>query len=731
LIDPLIVTIRDAYLNEVEAASADFMVSSTPAGGEDADVNPATAMSAANGQASTQLTLGSVPGAYAVEASGLKPDSSPLANSPIVFTANAVAPGRLVIDTGNNQSGEVTQLLSSPLKVQLLSNDVPPIAIPNEDITFAIQSGYPVGTIDPVLGSGTDTHIVTTDASGYAQTTLTLGDKTGTYTVTASRLGLSVDFTATATPAPSYKVELTGPSSDVRAGVISEAFIIEVKDEYDNLSPIANYITFGLSSTASGTVNFYSDSAGNNELVPAEITVNSPDSSVNFYYKNTSIDQDVDITAARIDGDALTDDSSSVQIDMLPGDLSYFVVGGSGLPMVAGSENRPITITAHDTEHNVKTDYTGDRNLVFYGAFPSPAPSNESPRCSDKNGTDVTFGTSTTLDFGAGVANSTLKLYNVEQTNVRAEEVGVTDSSSYTLDIQVQHNTPDHLKFAADLASPQEAGEHFAFPALEVKDIYDNVCDAQYGATGYNDTKDVIWTLSGESNGPLSGIDTYDANTVTFADGTSTTLLGVFLYRAQTTTITASIDDLPGIDVSSNAIIVEPKPLSQFVFSQQPGTVGPNITTQPFNPQPWVAIGDPYGNPCSGEADTQITLRPSLTQGFYTAVADGRGLNGILNKTTTDGEAQFTGVSYNYPEIIYLEASESVHGFAPTYSFAINVTTADESDMVAGSLVVSGAEVSSLATVDGGGADVFDFKITDGGIDSFGTAIKQIVIDSE
>ena len=111
------------------------------------------------------------------------------------FSASVVASGAvtlvattLEIVSGNNQSATEEEALANPLIVQVNDQNGDPFQ--GATVTFSVSPN------DATLGTTT----ATTDSDGRAQTTLTLGETVGNYTVTASVTDLTdVEFTATAT----------------------------------------------------------------------------------------------------------------------------------------------------------------------------------------------------------------------------------------------------------------------------------------------------------------------------------------------------------------------------------------------------------------------------------------------------------------------------------------------------------------------------------------------------
>ena len=84
LASPFVVTVTDATTNPVTGISVTFALSTVPAGATGQALSATSATTAANGQASTILTLGNAVGPYTVTAT-----SGTLSGSPVAFTATA------------------------------------------------------------------------------------------------------------------------------------------------------------------------------------------------------------------------------------------------------------------------------------------------------------------------------------------------------------------------------------------------------------------------------------------------------------------------------------------------------------------------------------------------------------------------------------------------------------------------------------------------------------------
>ena len=182
LASPLVVRVKDQNDDPMSGVSVAFSV--TPS----ATVSPSSATTGTNGQAQTQLTLGSTAGTYTVtaRASGI--------TQSVTFTATATTPvpqpraTTLEVVSGDGQSALVNQQLASPLVVRVKDQNDDPMS--GVSVAFSVT---PSATVSPSSA--------TTGTNGQAQTQLTLGSTAGTYTVTARASGItqSVTFTATAT----------------------------------------------------------------------------------------------------------------------------------------------------------------------------------------------------------------------------------------------------------------------------------------------------------------------------------------------------------------------------------------------------------------------------------------------------------------------------------------------------------------------------------------------------
>ena len=144
-------------------------------------VEPATALSDANGEAKTRWTLGANQNAHELLASvpGVEP---------ITITATGIVPSDLLVAQGNNQAAKAGAALPVQIVLRVVGNNNTPI--PGVPVTLQVTAGG--GSLNPASG--------VTNASGEITVRWTLGSQLGMQNVQASALNLApVILTATGT----------------------------------------------------------------------------------------------------------------------------------------------------------------------------------------------------------------------------------------------------------------------------------------------------------------------------------------------------------------------------------------------------------------------------------------------------------------------------------------------------------------------------------------------------
>jgi adhesin/invasin len=135
-LSPMVVNIVDAFGNPADSVSIAYSITGTPGGAVGQAVNPASALSGTNGNASSVLTLGNRAGDYTVRA------TASLSGSPITFTATAQpgAAGRLTIMTAPATSQIAGRNFSPIPSVAIQDAEGNTITTDNSSIVTAVLS---------------------------------------------------------------------------------------------------------------------------------------------------------------------------------------------------------------------------------------------------------------------------------------------------------------------------------------------------------------------------------------------------------------------------------------------------------------------------------------------------------------------------------------------------------------------------------------------------------------
>ena len=169
--------------------------------------------------------------------------------------------------SGDSQSAVVSTALSDPFIVEV--RDQNGDALSGVTVAFAVTAGG--GTLSATS--------VTTNASGRAESTLTLGSTTGTNTVTATASGIAtpITFTATATAVALVATNLVRISGNNQTATVStelsDPFVVEVRDQDgDALSGVT--VAFAVTA-GGGTLSTASVTTGSNGRASSTLTLGS------------------------------------------------------------------------------------------------------------------------------------------------------------------------------------------------------------------------------------------------------------------------------------------------------------------------------------------------------------------------------------------------------------------------------------------------------------------------
>jgi hypothetical protein len=227
---PLAVRATDAHGNRVSGAAVTWAV--TGGGGA---VSPAATTTDSAGLARATWTLGAGAGQQGATA-------TVVGVAPLAFTATATAGAAAKMEKagGDAQSGPVAAALHGQLVVKLLDTHGNPVS--GASVTWQVAAGG--GAVTPV--------IATSDTSGLARATWTLGTTAGANTVTASGAGVALSFSATGVPGPAATLTLSRTVDTLAVGATLQ-MAASAKDAYGNL--ITGPAVAWSSSSAAATVS--------------------------------------------------------------------------------------------------------------------------------------------------------------------------------------------------------------------------------------------------------------------------------------------------------------------------------------------------------------------------------------------------------------------------------------------------------------------------------------------
>lgn len=182
---PLVALVLNQAGQPIAGQVVNFVV--TEGGGS---VFAAAVTSDTNGLAKDFWTLGTKAGAQKVEVRAIDTNGAPVVYAVFAATSITGPPQTVSTVTGDNQRAQQLQPLPLPAKVIVMDAAGNPVA--GASVTFTASNG---GSVQPGLA--------TTDATGMASVTWTLGQALGAQTLSAAVAGApSVSFSATATAAP-------------------------------------------------------------------------------------------------------------------------------------------------------------------------------------------------------------------------------------------------------------------------------------------------------------------------------------------------------------------------------------------------------------------------------------------------------------------------------------------------------------------------------------------------
>ncbi len=319
------------------------------------------------------------------------------------------------------------------------------------------------------------------------------------------------------------------------------------------------------------------------------------------------------------------------------GTATRLVITGSGTQTAGSTQN--ITITAKDAGGTTILGYNGDKTLTFFGANASGNPVT-TPTITNKSGTAINFGSSTTITFTNGVAtvsgsnNGVMTLYKAETATISVTDGSISSSGADQLTVVVSAGAANKLAFTTQPGGGTGGTAWGTQPAVTLQDAYGNT------VTGTAQNVTLAIQNNAGPGGTLSGTKTVAVNTgtgIASFSGLSIDKIGTgYTLTATGSTVSTS----PG-NIVSSAFNITVGSAAKLAFSVQPGGGTANSI---WATQPVVVLQDAGGNTVTGTA-ANVTM----------AIQNNAGPGGILSGTTTvaintgTGLATFTDLSIDKP----------------------------------------------------------------------------------
>ena len=546
---PLVVEVRDAAGNPQSGTTVDFTV--TAGGGS---VSPASAVTDANGQASTTLTLGSAAGTNTVNAA-----AAGIGSVDFTATATLAANPTIAILSGNDQSGDVATALPQPLVVEVRDGAGSPQS--GTTVDFTVTSGG--GAVSPASA--------VTDANGQASTTLTLGSAAGTNTVNAAAAGIgSVDFTATATLAANPTIAILSgndQSGDV-ATALPQPLVVEVRD--------------GAGSPQSGTTVDFTVTSGGGAVSPASaVTDANGQASTTLTLGSAAGTNTVNAAAAGIGS---VDFNATATV---PAPVVAIVSGNNQSGDVATTLPQPLVVEVRDGAGSPQSGTTVDFTVTAGGGAVSPASA-----VTDANGQ-----ASTTLTLGSAAGTNTV--------NAAAAGIG-------SVDFNATATVPAPV--VAIVSGNDQSGDvATTLPQPLVVEVRDAAGNPQSGTT-------VDFTVTA-GGGAVSTV-----SAVTDANGQASTTLTLG-SAAGTNTVNAAAAGIGSVDFNATATLA----LLPTQIELTPASSSANLLT-PVDYQ--ATIQDQLGNPVTTATDP-VTFAVTGVTGTFSPSATVVPTSGVASVTFT------------------------------------------------------------------------------------------------
>jgi hypothetical protein len=526
-------------------------------------------------------------------------------------------PAALARVSGDGQSGPVTQPLADPLVV--IVTDSGGAGVPGIPVTWTVVAG----------GGSLSATSATTDASGQASVSLTLGPVAGPNIVSAGVTGLgAVTFAASATAPGSASLSFSVQPANVTAGTgINPSVQVTVRDSLGNVATgstasVTLALTGGAGTAGAHLRGTTTVSAAGGVATFAGLSVDSAGNG----YRLTA-------TASGLAGAT----SSTFNVTAAPAvKLGFSVQPSNAAPNAAISP--AVKVAVRDSLGNVVTSSTASVTVALTGGTGTAG---------------AHLGGTKTVRALSGVATFSTLSVDLAGTgySLTASASGLTTAISATFNVVAASS--NKLGFSVQPTNATAGAAISPAVKVAVRDSLGNV------VTGSTASITVALSGAGTSGAHLRG-----TTTVSAVSGVATFSTLSVDSAGTGYTLTATATGLTG--ATSAAFNVAAAPAARLAFSIQPSSATAGVAIAPAVK---VAVRDSLGNAVTGS-----------TAGITVALSGGTGtsgahLRGTATVSATSGVATFSTLSVDSSGSGYKLAA-TAGGLAGATSSTFNVTAA-------------------------------------------------------
>ncbi len=442
-------------------------------------------------------------------------DGSISAKTPLAVTVSAAAASKLVLTAATTTlaAGAANSLTTT---AQDAYGNVATSYAGSKSLTFSGAPVSPGGTISTVVdSSGTAVNFGSATAIAFSAGVATVSSsKNGLMRLYASgEPDINVSDGSISTKAPlelavsplaASKFMLTAATATPTAGA-ADNLTTTAQDAYGNVATSyagSKSLTFsGASASPGGTKPTVANSSGTavNFGTATPISFTAGVAAITSATKNGVMKlYDAEEANIVVSDGTISSASAPLKVTVSAAVASKLVLAAATTTPAAGAADN-LTTTAQDAYGNVATSYSGAKSITYSGALASPG--GNIPTVSDSAGTEVAFGTATTINFSQGTAtvsgekNGAMKLYKSGATTITASDGTFTTA---TVSLTVATTATKLLLAAATTTPVAAAADNLTITAL---DPYGNT------ATTYSGAKSLVFSGSAASpNGTLPSV---------------------------------------------------------------------------------------------------------------------------------------------------------------------------------------------------------------------------------